>query len=247
MILVVLLKELIAIALAALGGFLAIVFSPFDARHDGFHWITRTYSKTVLTLFGIRVEASGGEHLRAGRPYVYVANHASLFDIPAAISGIPDRVHIVYKKELERIPFFGWGLRFGRTYIAINRGRGAEAAKSLEVAIQKIRNGASVLLFAEGTRTKDGKLQPFKRGAFNLAVRAGVPVVPVTINGSYRILPRQTFRVNPGAISLVIDKPIEIQPMPSDEPGHNGESGKEMEMRLMEEVHSILEKHYVEQ
>ena len=242
--LVVFLKELIAIGLAAFGGFLAIVFAPFDRKHDGFHWISRTYSKTVLGLFGVHVNVVGAENIRAGRPYVYVANHASLFDIPAAVSGIPDRVHIVYKKELERIPLFGWGLKYGGTYIAIDRGRGAEAAKSLEAAIQKIRDGASVLLFAEGTRTKDGKLQPFKRGAFNLAVRAGVPVVPVTINGSYRILPRHTFKVHPGAISMVIDRPIEIQTLAS---GRNGDMGKDMEMKLMEEVHTILEKHYLEQ
>lgn len=232
---VVFLKGLVAIILTGLAGLADVLIAPFDSRHDGFHWVARTFSRIVLRLFDITVEVKGKEHVQPGQPYVYVANHASLFDIPVAVHGIPDRIHIVYKKELERIPFLGWGLKFGRTYIPIDRGRGGEAAKSLEDAAQKIRSGASILLFAEGTRTKDGKLQPFKRGAFNLAVRAGVPVVPVTINGSYNILSRESFRVNPGNISLVIGKPIEIHM-----------DGKEEELKLMEEVHKVLEKHYIE-
>lgn len=231
----VLLKELLAIILAGLGGLAAIVIAPFDAKHKGFHWITRTYSKIVLKLFGVTVEVKGTEHLQSEGPYVYVANHASYFDIPAVIYGVPDRIHLVYKKELERLPFFGWGLKLGKTYIAVDRGRGTEAVKSLEQAVQKIRSGASVLLFAEGTRTRDGKLQPFKRGAFNLAVRAGVPVVPLTINGSYIILPRESYRANPGTITLIIDKPIELR-----------QDGKEEEMKLMERVHTVLEKHYIQ-
>ncbi len=232
------LKETAAILLAALGGIGAIIIGPFDRTHEVFHWIARTHSRIVLKLFGITLVVKGGEYLEKGRSYVYVSNHASFFDIPATIIGVPDRVHIVYKKELELLPFFGWGLRLGRTYIPIDRGRGTKAAKSLEEAIRKIRNGASVLLFAEGTRTKDGKLQPFKRGAFSLAVKAGVPVVPLTINGSYNILPRHSYRVNPGPITLTIDKPIEI--------ARNGDD-KKTEMRLMEQVHQSLEKHYVEQ
>jgi 1-acyl-sn-glycerol-3-phosphate acyltransferase len=231
----VLLKACIVGVLAGLAGVVVILTTPFDKRHDVYFWIARTHSRITLKLFGITVDVRGGENIVPGRPYVYATNHASLFDIPAAVLGIPDRVHIVYKKELERIPLFGWGLKIGGVYIGIDRGRGAEAVKSLEKAVERIRNGASVLLFAEGTRTKDGKLQPFKRGAFNLAVRAGVAVVPVTINGSYRILPRETLRVNPGTITLVIDKPIEIR-----------EDGKEQERKLMETVYKVIENHYVE-
>lgn len=234
----VFLKEALAIILAGLGGIVAILTAPFDAKHNGFHWVVRTHSKIVLKLFDITVEVKGAELLQVGQTYVYVANHASIFDIPAAIYGVPDRLHLVYKKELERIPFFGWGLKLGRTYIAIDRGKGMKAATSLEQAAEKIRNGASVLLFAEGTRTRDGKLQPFKRGAFNLALRAGVPVVPLTINGSYRILPRETFRINPGTITLILDKPIDVA---------QWQDGKDGELKLMEEVHKVLEKHYIGQ
>jgi 1-acyl-sn-glycerol-3-phosphate acyltransferase len=233
---VLILKGILVVFLSAAGGLAAILLRLVDPKRKHFHWIPRTYSKLVLRLFGIAVNVKGGENVQAGQPYVFVSNHASLFDIPAVVHGIPVRIHIVYKKELEHIPFFGWGLKFGSNYIAIDRGRGPEAAESLDRAVEKIRGGKSVLLFAEGTRTKDGKLQPFKRGAFNLAVRAGVPVVPVTINGSYNILPKGTFKVNPGAITLILDKPIEIQ-----------KNGKEEELKLMEAVHKVIEKHYIEQ
>jgi 1-acyl-sn-glycerol-3-phosphate acyltransferase len=92
-------------------------------------------------------------------------------------------------------------------------------------------------LFGEGTRTKDGKLQPFKRGAFNLAVKAGIPVIPLTINGSFKILPKKKIRINPGEITLVIEKPIPVK-----EGG-----GKEEEMRLMEEVTKVISKNYIDQ
>jgi 1-acyl-sn-glycerol-3-phosphate acyltransferase len=100
-----------------------------------------------------------------------------------------------------------------------------------------IRNGASVLLYAEGTRTRDGKLQPFRRGAFHLAVKAGVPVIPLTINGSFSILRKHSIIIQPGTVELILAPPISI----------NGSTGKEAEMRLMEQVHTVIAKHYVEQ
>jgi 1-acyl-sn-glycerol-3-phosphate acyltransferase len=159
-----------------------------------------------------------------------------MLDIPAILAGIPDQIRVVYKKELEAIPFFGWGLKWG-SYIGIDRGRGPEAMRSLEKAMEKIRHGASMLLYAEGTRTRDGRLQPFKRGAFNLAVKAGVPVVPLTVNGSFNLLPKHSISIQPGNVELVLDAPIAIQ----------GGEGKETELRLMQEVHSAIERNYVDQ
>ena len=147
-----------------------------------------------------------------------------MLDIPVVIASIPDDIRLVYKKELERIPIFGWGLKYG-SYIGIDRGRGTEARKSLEEAVEKIRRGASVLLFVEGTRTSDGKLQQFKRGAFNLAARSGVPVIPLTINGTYAIVPKHSLRIRPGTVHLYLDPPIRVE-MPAGD--------RETETRLME-------------
>ena len=125
----------------------------------------------------------------------------------------------------------------GRTYIAIDRQRGTEAFRSLDSAAEKMKSGASVLLFAEGTRTSDGKLQPFKRGAFYLAVKARIPIIPLTINGSYKILPKKKFKIVPGKITLLIDKPIAI----------NQNGGKEAEIQLMADVYNVISKNYIDQ
>jgi 1-acyl-sn-glycerol-3-phosphate acyltransferase len=200
-----------------------------------FHALARAWARSSLRLCGVTVRVKGLEKLDMRRNYVYVSNHASMFDIPAILATIPDQIRILYKKELNWVPIFGWGLKYG-SYVAIDRRRGSDAMKSLGEAADKIRTGASALLYAEGTRTLDGKLQPFKRGAFNLAVRAGVPVVPLTINGSYRLLPKRSIAVQPGEVELILEAPIEIKG-----------SGKEEEMRLMAEVHAAIEKHYVDQ
>jgi 1-acyl-sn-glycerol-3-phosphate acyltransferase len=176
-----------------------------------FHALARGWAHSTLWMCGVKVKVHGLELVDPTRHYVYVSNHASMFDIPAILASIPDQIRILYKKELNWVPVFGWGLKYGKTYIGIDRGRGQEAVQSLEAAAAKIRDGASVILFGEGTRTPDGRIQPFKRGPFSLAARANVPVVPVTINGSYDILPRGSWRIRPGRITLVLSPPIPPQ------------------------------------
>jgi 1-acyl-sn-glycerol-3-phosphate acyltransferase len=200
-----------------------------------FHALARLWAKSSLALCGVRVSVRGLEKLARGRNYVYVSNHASMFDIPAVLAAIPDEVRIVYKRELHWVPVFGWGLWMG-AYIAVDRSSGAGARRSLDAAAEKIRTGASVLLYAEGTRTPDGRLQPFKRGAFHLAVKAGVPVVPLTINGSYPLLPKGSAVVQPGRVELVLEDPIPIA-------GHD----RTEEVRLMNAVRTAMERHYVDQ
>lgn len=208
----------------------ALCTAPFTIKGIAYHGIARLWSRGLLVISGIRLKVGGANFLDPARSYIYIANHASQFDIPATLAGIPDQIRIVYKKELEKIPVFGWSLKFNKTYISIDRGHGESALQSLEAAAEKIRSGTSVILFAEGTRSPDGKLQPFKRGPFNLAVRAGVPVVPVTINGSYAILPKHSSRIRPGTISLTISEPI----YPT------GSAGKNTELELRDKVHDEI-------
>lgn len=210
----------------------AILVIPIDRGGRLFHANARTWARVVLFVGGIRVSVQGLEKVPFTRNYVYVANHASMFDIPVIVSGIPDQIRIVYKKELEWMPLFGWGLRWG-SYIGIDRRGGSKALASLEEAARRIRDGASVLLYAEGTRTADGRLQPFKRGAFHLAVRAGVPVIPLTVNGTFPILKKHSIVVRPGNVELVLDRPISFSG-----------SDKQTEQKLMEDVHSVLSSNY---
>ena len=231
------LKIIFAVFFSAFMGGLELILLPFNRTGKLYHAIAKTHSRVVLAVCGVKLRVQGLERIDFSRSYIYVSNHASFFDIPSVLAGIPDQVRLVYKKELEKIPFFGWGLKYGKTYIGIDRGNSSEAVRSLEEAAEKIRSGASVLLFAEGTRTSDGKLQPFKRGAFNLAMRAGVPVVPLAINGSFKVLPRNSWRITPGIITLVLGAPIEL-------PAANGKSS---EFKLMEDVHNAIEQQFSEQ
>jgi 1-acyl-sn-glycerol-3-phosphate acyltransferase len=224
-------------AFSLLMGFIEILFLPIDRRRGRlFHALARFWARTVLAICRVHVRVKGIENIVPGRSYVYVSNHASMFDIPVIVASVPDQIRIVYKKELEVIPFFGWGLKWGH-YIGIDRGRGGDAMKSIEEAIEKIRNGQSLLLYAEGTRTTSGKLQPFKRGAFNIAVRAGVPVIPLTVNGSFRILPKRSIVIQPGSVEVVLEEPIHIPDV----------SGREAERLLMEQVHAAIASHYIDQ
>lgn len=230
-------KIILIFFISILSGIAALITIPFNKDGRVFHYLAKLYARAILFVSGVKVKTIGTENLEPDKSYIYVSNHASGFDIPAVIAGIPDQIRIVYKKELARIPIWGWALKYNKTYIPIDRTSSTEAIKSIDDAAEKIRKGASVLLFAEGTRTKDGKLQAFKRGAFNLAVKSGVPVIPLTINGSFKILPKKKFRIVPGEITLVIDKPIHVK--------MNG--GKEEEMRLMDLVYKVISKHYIEQ
>jgi 1-acyl-sn-glycerol-3-phosphate acyltransferase len=211
---------------------LEILAVPFHRTRRIFHQLARFHARGALALAGAKLSVSGTGNLDLARNYVFVSNHSSFFDIPAVLAGIPQDVRLVYKKELHRVPFFGWGLKLGKTYIAIDRGQTSDAMQTIEATARKIREGSSVLLFAEGTRSPDGKLQPFKRGPFNLAVKAGIPVVPVTIIGSNRVLPRDSWRVVPGPISITVDAPI---PPP-------GANGKEAELRLRDSVRAVIER-----
>jgi 1-acyl-sn-glycerol-3-phosphate acyltransferase len=211
---------------------LEILAVPFHRTGKIFHTLARFHARGVLAMSGVKLRTTGTENLDLSRNYVFVSNHASYFDIPAVLAGIPQDVRLVYKKELEKVPFFGWGLKLGKTYIAIDRGQSSDALQTLEETARKIREGSSVLLFAEGTRSADGTLQAFKRGPFNLAVRAGIPVVPVTIIGSNSVLPRDSWKVRPGTISLVVDTPVNA-------PGANG---KETELLLRDRVREVIDR-----
>ncbi len=216
-------------------GIPTLLLRPFDRRGKIFHAFGRGWARVILWICGIRVQVRGLDKIEPNGNYIYVSNHASLFDIPAVMAGIPDQVRIVYKQELQKIPVFGWVLKYG-PYVTINRQKSFSAMRSLELAAERIKHGASVLLFAEGTRSEDGRLQPFKRGAFSLAAKTDKPIIPLTINGSYDRRPKGKFLINPGIIELVLEKPI---------PTDAGE-GKKFEESLMNRVSEAIRMHFKE-
>ena len=229
-------KIILLIIVAIPLSIIALCSAPIDRSGRTFHLMARFWSGFILWMFGIKVHTKGSEQLDLSKHYIYVSNHASAADIPAVVVGLPDNIRFVLKKELTWIPIWGWALKYGH-YITIDRGKARDAIKSLEKAAERIRNGASVILFGEGTRTRDGKLQPLKRGAFTLALKAGIPVVPVTINHTFRILPRGSLKVVPADIEIIIGKPIPI----------DGIEGRDGEQRLMEQVQAVIAHNYVQQ
>jgi 1-acyl-sn-glycerol-3-phosphate acyltransferase len=135
-------------------------------------------------------------------------NHQSNFDIPVLLGHLTVQFRWLAKKELFKIPIFGHAMR-NVGYISIDRSDRQSAFESLKVAAEKIKSGVSVLIFPEGTRSRDGKIRPFKKGGFVMAIDSGVPIVPVVITGTRSIMPKGRFRVYPGHVSMVIHKPIE--------------------------------------
>jgi len=166
----------------------------------------RSWAHRLLFFSGVRVETIGKENISKEKSYVFVANHSSYFDIPAAFVAIPNRMRIMYKKELEKIPVFGWYLKYS-DFVGIEREAVASARQSLNEALSLIRQDYSVLIFPEGTRSPDGRLGEFKRGALYLAFKSGKEIVPVTIIGAREILPRGSFFFRTGKIKIVIGKP----------------------------------------
>lgn len=207
-----------------------------DRRYGSFHRMTRLWAQIVLGICGVHGHVTGAEYLKAGGPHVFVSNHASQFDIPAVLAWVPDDVHIVYKKELTYVPILGWMLALS-PFIVVDRSKAREASASLDEAAARIREGRSVFLFAEGTRTRSGSLLPFKRGAFTLAAKAGVPIIPITLNNTFNILPKGSLNIRPSHIQLVIDAPIPTI----------GMEGRENEQKLMDKVRQVIAGRYVEQ
>lgn len=153
------------------------------------------------------VERAGEVALEPGQPYVLVMNHQSMFDIVVAFEQIPVDIRFVAKQVLKYVPFLGWYMwRTGMVFV--DRNNRAQAVTSLNAAGAQIRAGATVLAYAEGTRSPDGQIMPFKKGPFVLALRAGVPVVPVAIEGAGGVLPAGGFRLRPGKVRIRIGRPV---------------------------------------
>ncbi|HWI41539.1 MAG TPA: lysophospholipid acyltransferase family protein [Verrucomicrobiae bacterium] len=186
----------------------AVIGGLFNRSGAFGHRCALSWSRGSLRVARVRVTVSGTEHVPAAGPVVYMGNHQGNFDILALTTAIPRRFSWLAKEELFRIPVFGPAMRRAG-YIPLDRSDGRRALKSIDAAAAAIRSGISVVVFPEGTRSHDGSLLPFKKGAFLLAAKAGVPVVPFTINGSRRINPRNRLELNPGDIRIAFAPPLD--------------------------------------
>jgi 1-acyl-sn-glycerol-3-phosphate acyltransferase len=199
------------------------------------HYCMRRWSKDNLWLSRARVEIEGLENASSGGPQLYIANHSGLHDILSLSAYLPIQFRWVAKKSLFSVPFMGWHMRRSG-YIPIDRDHPREAVRSIVEAAEIIRGGVHAIAFPEGTRSHTGALGRFHSGAFALALRTGVPLVPVTIDGSYRVIFPKTLQVNPGTVIRVkIDRPIDLS-------GY----ARSDKQRLMEDVHQIMSRNLEE-
>lgn len=163
----------------------------------------------MLLTVGAQVTYHDPHHTLRQSRCIFIANHQSNVDIWVLAKVMPIGTRFVAKQELFRIPVLGRAMT-AAGFIRINRSNRSEAIRSLTQAAESIRGGRPVILFPEGTRSRDGRLQPFKKGAFHLATLAGVPVVPVAIRGTFEIMPPGSLRVRPGPIEVFFEPPIDL-------------------------------------
>jgi len=161
----------------------------------------------ALRLAAIRVRVEGLENIPTG-VCLFVANHTSNADPPAVVSAIPRRVSLLAKKEVFRIPILSSVLRLGRI-VPVDRANPEAAIESVENALEYLKTGISFLIFPEGTRSPDGRLRPFKRGPFVMAIKAGVPVVPISVVGAHKVIRKGEFSIHPGEVLVRFHAPVD--------------------------------------
>ncbi len=166
-----------------------------------------------VRLVGVKVEVRGMENLQPGHNYIFMANHTSNLDPPVLLPTIPGRCSVLVKKELFRIPILGVGMRMANL-VPVDRSDRGSAIESVNAAVAVLRQGLHMLVFPEGTRSSDGRLLPFKKGPFHLALDSGVFVVPVTILGTFELWPKTRFALWPGTATVVFHKPIDPRSYP---------------------------------
>ena len=167
----------------------------------------RYWGKFICAVSGVAITLEGVENLAPDRNYIFAANHQSQFDIFVLQGYLPYNFRWLAKKELFQVPIWGAAMKKAG-YIPVDRTHGRQALKSLDEAAKRIAEGTSVIIFPEGTRSRDGKLQPFKAGGMMLALKAGVELVPMAISGTFAILPKGSLMLHPGCVVIRIGTPI---------------------------------------
>ena len=187
-----------------------IILSPLFPNSKASYFPARFWGRLICFMLFVRVEITGLEHINPKESYVFALNHQSYFDIFVVYGWLPNIFKWIMKAELRKIPFVGLACQ-AAGHIFIDRSSSVAAAKSIEKAKEQLRNGVSVVIFPEGTRTLTGKMQPFKRGAFRIATDLKLPIVPATLVGSFERLQRNSLRFRYGKVQLHIHPPVDVK------------------------------------
>lgn len=184
---------------------LALVFRSGEPSHQ----VARIWTWLILKTCGVKVDIDGLDNIDDNRTYVFASNHQSLFDIPILFTHLPVSFRILFKQSLLGLPWLGWHLWMGG-HIPVDRSNPVKARRSLERATEHLREKGSIVVFPEGTRSHDGSIGRFKQGSFVLAIRGGVPVVPVTISESCKIMERGKVTVHPRTVTVHLAPPVDL-------------------------------------
>ena len=202
-------------------GTLSLLSSLFDRGGYFGHWCARMWSRLILVTTRVKVDVTGLERLVPGRTYVFVSNHQSIYDIPVLFWSLPVQLRIIAKASLGQFPFLGWHLR--RTgHLLVNRARPDRKA-ILGWAHRLTAHGLSLVVFPEGTRSRDGRVARFKGGSFFLALEAGLPVVPLSVTGSRHVMLKGRLATYPGRVHLTVHEPIDTSSLAGTDPREFGE------------------------
>jgi 1-acyl-sn-glycerol-3-phosphate acyltransferase len=197
---------LVSLLLVLLLGTPLLIYAVISGNTDPLYRAGVYCAGLVLRLGGVRVHVRGLEKIPAGRAVVFMANHQSNADPPALFPCLPP-VLVLVKKEIFKIPIFGRAMRL-RGFIPVDRAHRERAIEAVEEAVQALRGGHSFVIFPEGTRSPDGRLQSFKKGGFIMSLKAGVPIVPVSISGGRLIMRKGDWAIHAGTMQLTIHDPI---------------------------------------
>jgi len=195
------------IAVTLIASTLVLILGIFGPYSRIIYYIAKFWTNSILLVAGVKIEIEGLDKIDKSKSYIFIGNHQSHFDVLTVFSILPMTVRFMAKKELYKIPIFGWALTASGT-IKIDRSNHEKSVSSMNNALEIIRKGVSVVVFPEGTRSDDGQIGSFKKGGFVLAIRGEIPIVPVSISGSRFILRKHSHRVKPGKIKIIINDPI---------------------------------------
>jgi 1-acyl-sn-glycerol-3-phosphate acyltransferase len=187
-------------------GALSIASSVVDRRGFFAHQCARWWSWLILKTTGVRVSVEGLDRIVPGTTYVFVSNHQSIYDIPVIFASLPYQLRIIAKASLARFPVLGWHLKRGG-HLFVDR-RNPDRAGILRRWRALVAEGLSLIIFAEGTRSADGRVARFKGGSFLLAIEAGLPIVPLAVVGTRAVMPKGRLRTEPADVRLIVHEPI---------------------------------------
>jgi 1-acyl-sn-glycerol-3-phosphate acyltransferase len=216
-------------------GIVALPAGLFDRGGRLLHWFSRTWSWLIMKTIVSPVKVTGLDAIDTTKPHVYAVNHASALDIPVLYVNLPFQFRIVFKKELLPYPVVGWHLRRSRQ-ICIDQQNPANSVGSIRSALKGLKAGMPLVIFPEGGRTPDGEIKPFLPGAFFLAIKAQVDIVPVALVGTYELLPMNTYHIKCRPLEMRVGKPISTA----------GLTLRDMETVSAKVQHAVEELYYTE-